>query len=283
MHFKKPSATTKAKLLAGIHAVVLLIVLVHRHDHDSAKAAEPKCRNVGASSSRATLGSQVDGDLVTICLDAKFRKKLLQAIKPKAPAKVSHPVAKRPTLKPKPPVKPKPVAKPAAKPTVKTAPKPRPVVHKNPPKASPRSTQNIRGDRAVFRPTTSGISVSPAANLKPKQRAGFSTVPKVSFGNSKLLGRPVAVRFKPLDLSWNFGDGVTSESNTSDPEVSHSYAAEGIYWVNLQTRFRVEYRLASGKWLADPDSITLSSKPRRVQVGQSFKGGAPKIVLLTTH
>ena len=276
MKLKKPSATTRAKVLAAAHAVFLLVLLLHRHDHDAAKAAEPKCRNVGASSAHATLGSQVDGDLVTICLDAKFRKKLLQATKPR-PIKVPPKTSQKPVAKPKPVTKPKLIIKP--KPVVK----PRPILHKSPPKPSPQSSQRNFGDRAVFRPTTSAIAVAPAANLKPMQAAKFSTVPKVSFGNAKLLGRPVVVRFVPLGLSWDFGDGAIFESKVTQPRVGHSFAAAGTYIVNLRTKFRVEYRLASGRWLADPDSINLASKPKTVQVGISGTNKHPKIVLLTTQ
>lgn len=270
MKFKRPSPTLRFKIAVFGHAA-LLIAGVAFNGHHPAQAKSPSCRNVGASSKHATLGSQVDGDLVTICLDANFRKKFLQTPKPK-PHPIVH-ISKVPKAKPTHYARP---AKSAPKPKVSTRPKT--VVH-----PTPRATAKNLADRAVFKPKTSTILVRPSAHLKVGATAQFETSPKTILGNSKLLGRPVVVRFVPTSLSWNFGDGVVATASETKPNVSHRYSAAGTYSVTLSTTFTVGYRLASGRWFNDPDSISLASTPMQVQVGGSSAKTHLKVVLLTSR
>jgi hypothetical protein len=281
MRFKGPSQRTKNTAIYYIRVVALLVVLLLMSEHRHAHAATPSCRNTGASSKHATIGSQVDGDLVTICLDASFRKKLLQAAKPKPPVKRTVPARPKTKATPKAPVKPKSPAKPKApvkpKPIVKPRPAPKVLV-----KPKPRATAKALAERAVFKPHTSQISVTPASGLKPGQLATFQTSPKQVYGNGKLLGRPVLVRFTPVSLQWSFGDGAKLESAITSPRTTHGYLREGTYLSLLHTTFSVAYRLSSGRWLADPDHITLASSPVRVIVGDAALAEARKVVLLTS-
>lgn len=269
MRFKGPSQRTKKTAIYYIRVVALLAVLLLMSEHRHAHAATPSCRNTGASSKHATIGSQVDGDLVTICLDASFRKKLLQAAKPKPPVKRIVPARPKTKATPKPPVKPKPIVKP--RPASKVLVKPK-----------PRATTKALAERAVFKPHTSPISVTPASGLKPGQLATFQTSPKQVYGNGKLLGRPVLVRFTPVSLQWSFGDGTKLESSIASPRTTHGYLREGTYLALLHTTFSVAYRLSSGRWLADPDYITLASSPVRVIVGDAALAEARRVVLLTS-
>ena len=285
MRLKPPDFKTKTKTTAVFYLriLILLVFIFLCHGQMRAHAATPSCRHVGASSKHATIGSQVDGDIVTICLDASFKKKLLEAVKPKPKAK---PAPKRIVTK-APAPQPKPLATKAPAPRSKRiAPRhpvqPKPVPKKPAVKPTPRVTRKALADRAVFKPHTSPITVAPGSALKPGQTARFSTVPKTVLGNSKLLGRPVLVRFTPVSLKWLFGDGASAVSALGDPSARHAYAQKGVYSATVATTFRVAYRLASGRWLSDPDAITLASSPLRLTVGDVAAGEASRVVLLTT-
>ena len=97
-----------------------------------------------------------------------------------------------------------------------------------------------------------------------------------------MLGRPVLVRFTPVSLKWLFGDGASAVSALGDPSARHVYSQKGVYSATVATTFRVAYRLASGRWLSDPDAITLASTPIRIAVGDVAAGEASRVVLLTT-
>ena len=229
------------------------------------KAEAASCRHVGVKSKTLAVGSQVDGDLVTICLNKTLQRKLLTISRP----------APKPVVKPKP----KPLVKPIPKPIFRAPQKaanPKPVVHS-------RTRINSNKSRAVFRPKAPLASVNPAAVLRVSQVASVTVTPKVLFGRAQLLGNPVLVRFTPNRLSWTFGDGATL---VGPPEglrqASHGFAAAGNYATLLHTRFLVSYRLANGSWLADPDQITLASKPLNIRVGEQPAKSSAKTVLVTS-
>jgi hypothetical protein len=233
------------------------------------KAEAASCRHVGVKSKTLAVGSQVDGDLVTICLNKTLQRKLIAISRP-----ASKPVPK-PVSKPRP----KPVVKPLPKPIVRAPQKPvktKPIVHA-------KTRINSNNSRAVFRPKAPTSSVSPASVLRVSQVASFTAIPKVIFGRAQLLGNPVLVRFTPNRLSWNFGDGVSEAGSPQGlRQTSHGFAAAGNYVTLLHTKFSVSYRLANGSWLADPDQITLASKPLNIQVGKKLPKPAAKTVLVTS-
>lgn len=273
----RPSSGSRTRAIFYLRIFVLVGVLVFGHNNAHAHATTPTCRNVGAKSKNATIGSQVDGDLVTICLNSSLRKKLLNVAKPKAPVRVVVKPSTRPTKLPKVIVKrPK-----VAIPRVSTHPRP---VQKTKPilRPKPRATSKSFADRAVFRPRTSQIEVAPGTSIRIGQIVELTTKPKRVFGNSKLLGHPVLVQFTPVALDWQFGDGQGSDAAVSRPQVAHAYLRNGTYPVRLRTTFVIAYRLASGKWLKDPDRIVLESSPVSIAVGDSASGSAKKVVLLTT-
>jgi len=235
--------------------------------------AANQCRHSNQVSASASIGSQVDGDLVTICLS----KSLLKKIAPK-------PVPK-PTLK----VRPVPVAKPTPKPTrivaapLKKGPaKPLPKVTIKPkPKPRPKTLTGNRGNRGVFRPTIDPVSASPL-RLTVGASAAISTDQKTRLGRTKLLGSPVVVRFTPLALAFNLGDGSQREEAASVAHFKHSYEQAGTYSVQLAVTYRVEYRLRSGTWFRDPDTIQLWAKPVEITVGDvKANENSANIVLVT--
>ena len=236
--------------------------------HPASEALAASCRNAGAKSKTLAVGSQVDGDLVTICLNKTLQKKLLLVTKP----------SPKPILK----AVPKPTSKPAPKPAVKRpkklAPKPapKPIIKRK------KSTSN-NNSRAVFRPKAPLVTVAPGGTLKILQVAKFTAAPKVLFGRSQLLGNPVLVRFTPKTLEWSFGDGSKSLGSSAQVKtLSHGYSKAGIYVALLHTTFTVSYRLASGSWLADPDTITLVSSPLNLRVGIAPAKSPAKSVLVTS-
>jgi len=232
------------------------------------KAEAASCRHVGVKSKTLAVGSQVDGDLVTICLNKTLQRKLLKVSLP--PAKPVAKPAPKPAVKPMP----KPVVHVAKKPVVRQAPKP--VIHR-------KTKTNQNNSRAVFRPKAPLATVSPASTLKVAQLAVFGTTPKVLFGRAQLLGNPVLVRFTPEQLEWAFGDGAMKSGSTQSlRQTSHGYARAGNYVALLHTTFSVSYRLANGSWLQDPDNISLPSKPLSIAVGKPAVKAAAKSVLVTS-
>ena len=231
------------------------------------------CRNSNRLVGGATIGSQVDGEVVTICLSKSQLRKLKSTAKP----------APRPTLKPQPQP-----AKPAPKPTPKfTAAPPR----KQPPRikpipvAKPRvTTKTLRsssGSNGSFRPSVASPLVAPAL-VRPNQTVRLSSSQKVQFGRTKLLGLPVLVRMTPTQLDWTFGDGDQHQAGGSMANDSHSYSKTGSYLAVLHVTYLVEYRLKSGRWFRDPDAIILAAPPARVTVqnGQTAAAGS-NVVLVT--
>jgi PKD domain len=221
-------------------------------------ASANQCRHSNQLSTNASIGSQVDGDLVTICLS----KSLLRKLAPKPTT--------RPIPKPVPKVKPIPAAKPTPKPTrVLAAPVKRipiKVVPRPKPKPKPKNLATSRGNRGVFRTSVDALNVVPT-RLKPGGTVALFSAQKIRMGRTKLLGSKVVVRFTPTALSFNLGDGGTQDELAATASFKHIYHSAGTYSVRLTVTYRVEYRLASGKWFSDPDSVQLNAKPVAVLVG----------------
>lgn len=283
---RRPPKPTQQKLQAVLLA--LLCYLFNALHHGSAAhAVTSSCRNAGAAEKNLAVSSQVDGNLVTICLDKTLQKKILQVSKPKPVAPPKPVVKPKPAPAPttKPTVRPttKPLAKPTTKPVAKPIAKPKPpakVVTK--PKITVKHTAVPNSSKAVFQPQPPVVSVSPSNFLKPNQTAIFNALPKVIFGTSKLLGHSVVVRFTPKNESWSFGDGQSAQAPSS-PKIlqAHTYSQIGKFDVILRTQYAVEYRLASGSWLADPDRIWLPSPVITMWVGITPPKHNAQVVLLT--
>lgn len=238
-------------------------------------ASANQCRHSNQLGTNASIGSQVDGDLVTICLS----KSLLRKLSPKPTPK--------PIPKPVPKVKPIPAAKPTPKPTrvlaapvkripIKVVPRPKP---KSKPK--PKSLVTNRGNRGVFRTSVDALNVVPT-RLKPGGTATLSSAQKIRIGRTKLLGSPVVVRFTPTALSFSLGDGATQDVVAATATFSHIYHSAGSYSVRLIVTYRVEYRLANGKWFSDPDSVQLNAKPVEVSVGNVASVKTRRNIVLVT-
>jgi len=242
---------------------------------DTAEAAAVKaaperafCRNANQLSSTTKLGSQVDGDIVTICLSRDLLRKLQPARPPGLGAVPVIPVKPKQA-----PTRQLPTNLPARKPIVLQKPKPK--VAK--PAASRR---NIAG---TFRPAVSEFEATPAM-ANAGSPVSIITSQAVHLGLSRLLGQQVQVRFTPLDLEFDFGDGQKLTVTGSTAAVEHRFATPGRYEIVLAVRFGVEYRLVSGKWFTDPQDITLFAQPREVEIlEQGGKQPSVKVVLVTPN
>ncbi len=254
-----------------------LLLICHPWGISSAQAQS--CRHIGSTQQQAgsklSVGSQVDGDLVTICANKKLIQALAQTIAPKPlPTKPSSKRSSKPSSKPSP----KPIAKPKPAPVLS----PKQPAHQPPVKPKPKVRTKTRtsanSSTVVFKALKPVAWISPGNSLKPDQVANFAVEFRQSFGSAKLLGNPVVVRFRPESAAWDFGDSATALGSKS----SHSYATSGNYFALAHVRYRVDYRLASGAWLRDPDPVVLASMPINVSVGQNLGSQSSGSTVLIT-
>lgn len=253
-------------------AIVTAAVSASFTAHQPAQAQS--CRHAGASQERSgtklTLGSQVDGDLVTICLNKKLLKSLTQTTAPKP---VPRPTP-RATVKSTPKPAPKPLSKTTSKKPVPSAPTPR----ASKPAVRTKTRVQASSSTAVFKAMKPNSWVSPTGALKPGQSATFQVEFRQRFGTATLFGNSVVVRFKPESVSWLFGDGAAAETITA----SHFYLQSGNFLALAHVKYRVDYRLASGAWLKDPDPIVLASVPLNISVAANLERQPSGTTVLTT-
>jgi hypothetical protein len=279
-----------ARGFASMAAIVCLSVSAIAVPATPASAAT--CKNSGGGNKQITVGSQVNGDLVTICASKAFQKQLKKTIK--IPAKpvvkpVTKPVLKKPVVK-KPVTIPNTVYK--IRPVVRPKPKAKPPVGKPKLKVVKKKVTGNKANSAVFRPTKPLVTVSPGTQLNPGQSATFSSKLAVRYGTAVLFGNLVQVRFTPKQWLWEFGDGTTSSSvgSTGTPNASpnltaatsHSYSNAGTYSAFVRVEYAVAYRVKGGSWLADPDTIWLLSNVLNLSVGSgggSATSGGTQLVV----
>ena len=233
------------------------------------------CRNSNRLAGGSTIGSQVDGNLVTICLSRTLLKKL-QPKPVTSPKTVPKPSIRAIPLAPR-----KPITRPIPAAIPKPILRPKPVV-KPKPKAptKPKSSSSNRGNNSVFRPSISAPRATPQL-LRPGGATNLSTSQVVQLGHAKLLGSRVVVRFTPVRLSWDFGDGSASvETIGARSATRHTYANAGKYLVRLHVTYRVEYRLASGAWYRDPDSVVMVAPSPTITVKDQNTSNRGALVLV---
>lgn len=252
---------TNFSKIIGVSLVLGLLV--------SGLAATPaqaaKCRNAGTKFSNVKVGSQVDGDLLTICASKKLIKQLIKKTKVAPAPKSTKPATSKPKSQPKPAAKPKPVLKPKPK-----------------PKSKIRVSKSVHNNSgvALFRPRKPAAIRTPLGTLAVGQTVQLKVAKTTTDGFTRLLGQLVRVKFVPKQVTWSFGDTRAA----SGFSASHAFAAAGNYWVVARVRYKVSYKLASGAWLADPDPIWLSTKPLSIPVGVYVtENQNSKTLLVQTH
>lgn len=233
------------------------------------------CKNSGGSASGHKVGSQVSGGSVTICASAVSVSPARTAVL-KTPAKksvsasqktVTKVVARAPAkpafstvLKPNPKAT---VLKPPAalkKPTAKTTKVVAKVVTKvlspkNKPKViiNPASANTTNGS-ASFVPAGVTGSVYPSNQLGVGQPATFVTAAFVHYRSGTLLALPTEVRFTPVSVAWDFGDGSAGSGST----LEYSFESTGTHAVSVRVTYQVAYRVkGSQSWIAEPDTIAV--------------------------
>lgn len=110
----------------------------------------------------------------------------------------------------------------------------------------------------------------------------FYSVVGVEIVNGTLLGQPASVRFTPISWHWTYGDGRLATHTTPgttwaaqgipefDPTpTSHSYTAEGTYFIDLSITFRAEYKYATGNWTPVVGTITLPANRLEATAGDA--------------
>lgn len=239
-----------------------LLVSLQLISSPSSGYAKSGCRHSNRVSSGATIGSQVDGDVVTICLDKSLLKKIVPKVQPKPPVAPA-----RPIIKPIPVTKPhKPV------PVHKVAPKPKPKT---------RYLGSNRANNGVFKPRVAPPKVSPTSIL-PGGRVGVTAAQSVQLGHAILLGSRVVVRFTPVHLAIDFSDGTPPASVTGATlALDHRFTNAGRYPIALRVTFRVQYRLKTGTWYTDPDVVVLAAPTVPVTVGDAPTTSGVNVVLVT--
>ena len=216
------------------------------------------CRNSGGSSGSSKFGSQVNGGSVTICASAVAVTPARSATV-KTPVKVATRVAA------------KVIAKVVSKPVAKTITKPKTAFHKiSTPKVvakpvikkkvatkviSKPSTSNKTAAAADFTPAAVNGNVYPSNELSLGQQASFVSSAVQHYRSGTLLGLPTEVRFTPISVSWNFGDGNSGTGGYAP----HSFGSAGVHQVQMRVIYAISYRVkGSVAWISEPDSITVA-------------------------
>lgn len=270
--FKRPLASALISLvLSGLSPFVLT---AESGQTAHAVTSRAFCRNSNQVTNGTKLGSQVDGDVLTICLS----REQLKLLKPK-----QIPVKARPL----------PAARPVV--TAKTRPKPKPMVVSRPSiqpapgrrgsakPVSSRTQARRRSNDGTFRPAVSPLLVSPLETYVGNS-VSFSSMQLPHLGRTTLLGRRVEVRFTPLTQLLHYGDGASVASKSGLANSSHSYLAEGDYQATLEVTFGIEYRVAGGSWFRDPELISIPTAPVVIHVHQNgHVPTKPKVVLVTPN
>ena len=248
---------------------------------EAARAASERafCRNANQVSSSTKLGSQVDGDVVTICLS----KDLIKKLQTKKPTLKVVPVGPAPVRTAPVKAQPRPVPKPTTKQAILPSKKPAKPVVRVTSRPKPKATTSAkRGSNAgTFRPQVLPLLVSPTRAV-PHETVMASTSQLTQFGKTVLMGKRVEVRFSPLTLRLDFGDGTLKTQQSQAGHFTHSFSAVGSFLLTLRVIFRVEYRLRGGTWFRDPQTIELVAPQVEVQVGQVAQNSSSSNVVLVT-
>ena len=207
------------------------------------------CKNSGGSQGSSKFGSQVNGGSVTICASAV-------AVTPARKTVVKTPIKVVAKAAPKPAGKPITKSIPAFHKVVKPTVAPKPVIKKKVTTKviSKPGTANKTSAAADFTPAGVNGSVFPSNQLTVGQQASFTSTAVQHYRTGKLLDLPTDVRFTPVSISWNFGDG----SAATGAYTPHSFSEAGAHQVQVLVVYSVSYRVkGSLAWISEPDTITV--------------------------
>ena len=234
----------------------------------------------GSSFSHAT---QSDETSLTICAKSTTVSKSNTPAKPSKPVPAKpappKPVVSKPVVsKPAPPkpvlpkVTPKPAPKPATPKQVQAAPKPAP---KSTPKPSPKPTVKVSQSTTVltaearFSPAAAPIS---ASNLSPAlgEPVEFRALTSTQFKTATMLGRLAEVKFTPIAIDWNFGDGTSG----SGEAMHHGFSHPQTFVVSARVTYSSEYRFSGEIAWRSAGSIAVTDRVVIAVAGET-SGGEP--------
>lgn len=87
-----------------------------------------------------------------------------------------------------------------------------------------------------------------------------------------LLGIPVDIRVKLVNVMWNFGDGQSFGPTTSlggmypSGNISHKYVAGGAYPATTTTTFSGDFRINGSEWAPIPSTVAVPGPATAVTV-----------------
>ena len=113
---------------------------------------------------------------------------------------------------------------------------------------------NLTNGSANFEPAAINGAVYPSSQISVSQAATFSAPAYVHYRSGTLLSLPTEVRFTPISVSWDFGDG----SNGTGASLGYAFDSVGSYPVTVRVVYAVAYRVkGSSAWIAEPDTIAM--------------------------
>jgi hypothetical protein len=137
-------------------------------------------------------------------------------------------------------------------------------------------------DLKNFKPVPGTDHMQPNGWMVVGLSTNFYSVVGVEVQNGALLGQPASVRFTPISWHWTYGDGTAATHPTPggtwaaqgipefDPTpTSHTYTAEGTYFIDLSITFRAEYKYATGNWTPVFGTITLPANRLEATAGDA--------------
>jgi hypothetical protein len=110
----------------------------------------------------------------------------------------------------------------------------------------------------------------------------FYSLGGIRLESDVLLGQPASVRFTPVSWHWTYGDGTSATRSTAgttwaaqgipefDPTpTSHTYTADGTYFIDLSITFTADYRYAGGGWIPVLGTVTLPANRLEATAGDA--------------
>ena len=215
--------------------------------------AGTKCRNAGPSQNQLSVGSQVDGRLLTICANQLTVKTTS-----------------------------------TSKQTKQSKAQPRPLTRRQSQNINPtgqvvvQSVQVANHTQLVFRPVAPKLRKSTDSKLHPGDAIQFSVSEQTRFGFSYMQGRKLGVKFVPISFRITFSDGQKlARADFQSNRFGRAFEKVGHYRASAVVTYAPYYRwLKSGewvnrknaKWIRDPGTISLLSNVVSVTVIDSVPG-----------
>jgi hypothetical protein len=150
------------------------------------------------------------------------------------------------------------------------------------PPGAPGNPAVTISDLKNFKPVPGTDHMQPNGWMVVGLSTNFYSVVGVEVQNGVLLGQPASVRFTPISWHWTYGDGSAVTRATPgatwaaqgipefDPTpTSHTYRADGTYFIDLSITFRAEYKYATGGWTPVIGTITLPANRLEATAGDA--------------